>query len=274
MESRCTIDAACGLAPLFLIIPSMQFGICANVDDAANVKAAGADFLEGNVQKLLQGLQDQWTAPKSALPIEAANSLVPGELKITGMDANPAKLRQYMDRVCQRAAQCGVKVLVFGSGAARAVPEGFDQKKVQPQLLDFLRASGWAAKEHGVTIVIEPLSRAECNILHTIDECMELVRLVNLPSVQCLVDSYHFWNNGDSLESLKRSMPYIYHVHVADLDGRVGPGLSGSADYSPLFRVLKEDGYNRRVSIEALNFDIAKDGKKAMEYLRQQWQAA
>ena len=241
----------------------MQFGICASLADAAKAKAAGADYLEASAQSLLST-----EMIPAGFVVSACNALVPGELKITGMEAKPAKLREYLGRICIKAKAYGAwKFWSLAPGAARNVPEGFDSAKVRPQLLDFLRAAGWAAREHGLTVVIEPLSRAECNILHTIDECVELVKLVNLPSVQCLVDSYHFWVNGDSLESLRRAMPHIYHVHVADRVGRVAPGLSGTADYLPLFRVLKTAGYNRRISIEAVNFNIAKDGKRAMEYL-------
>lgn len=258
----------------------MEFGICATLDLAGAAKNAGADFIEAGAQPLLKGVvqDDQWTgleeARRSPLPIRACNAMVPAELKITGPNADPGKLRQYMSRVCRRAGQCGVEILVFGSAGARNVPEGFDPQKVRPQLLDFLRTSAWLASEYNVTIVIEPLVRSESNIIHTIDDAMELIQLVNLPRIQCLVDSYHFWQNGDSLESLKRALPHIEHVHVADKDGRVAPGLSGSADYRPLFRVLKTGGYNRRISIEALNFDIVATGRKAMDYLRQQWQDA
>ncbi|HEY1686960.1 MAG TPA: sugar phosphate isomerase/epimerase family protein [Tepidisphaeraceae bacterium] len=245
----------------------MQFGICSPVSEADNVKAAGADYLEIGAQTLP-------VEPPRGLPIRACNALVPAALKITGPEVNSGKLRDYLEQTCINAKKVGAEILVFGSAGARNVPEGFDQKNVQSQLLDFLRAAGWAAMAHGLTIVIEPLERKESNILHTIDESMELVKLVNLPGVQCLVDTYHFWVNGDSLESLRKAMPHIYHVHVADLDGRVAPGLSGKADYQPLFHVLKEAGYNRRISIEALNFDIARDGKKAMEYLRQEWQGS
>jgi D-psicose/D-tagatose/L-ribulose 3-epimerase len=246
----------------------MQFGICAPLSDAVPARAAGADYLEINARSLPVELA------AASLPVRACNALVPAALKITGMDANSATLRDYLTKTCQAAAAIGAEILVFGSAGARNVPDGFDTPKVRPQLLDFLRTAGWAASEHGITIVIEPLSRSESNVLHTIDECMELVKLVNLPSVQCLVDSYHFWANDDSLQSLRQAMPHIYHVHVADREGRVAAGLSGSSDYLPLFRVLKEGGYNRRISIEALNFDIAANGKRAMDYLRQQWQNA
>ncbi|HWB54242.1 MAG TPA: sugar phosphate isomerase/epimerase [Tepidisphaeraceae bacterium] len=258
----------------------MLFGICAPLEDAEKAKAAGADFIEANAQSVLRGLvgDDQWSVPElvgiSPKSIPAFNVLVPGDLKITGPQANLARLRDYMECICRRASQYGGEVLVFGSAGARAVPEGFDRDKAKCQVVDFLSMGGTLAGEFGLTIVIEPLSRSECNFINLVDESLEIAKLVNLPTVQCLVDSYHFWVNGDSLECLKEAAPHIYHVHVADQIGRVAPGLSGSVDYLPLFRVLKGAGYNRRISIEALNFDLAADGRRAMNYLKQQWQAA
>src|SRR6516164_11091755 len=101
----------------------MKFGICTSITNAAAVKAAGWDYVEENVQNLLQGTvaEDQWkqaAAVKSAaLPVPAANSLVPGSLKISGPEVDAAALKKYMSTVLDRAGRLGEKTLVFGSGA-------------------------------------------------------------------------------------------------------------------------------------------------------------
>src|SRR4051812_13041793 len=102
----------------------MKFGICTSFTNAAAVKAAGWDYVEENVQSLLQGTvtDQEWkqepAAKAAALPIPAANSLVPASLKITGPDVDPNALGCYMETVVRRAANLGIKTLVFGSGAA------------------------------------------------------------------------------------------------------------------------------------------------------------
>jgi sugar phosphate isomerase/epimerase len=259
----------------------MKFGVCTTCDASAAAQAAGWDYIEDSVQRLLQGQKpdEQWQgeqqARQSALPIAAANLLVPASLKITGPAVDAEALRHYMQRVLHRAKQVGMQVLVFGSGGARQIPEGFDRQQARRQILDFLRTSAPIAAQYGVTIVAEPLNRSECNILNSVAEAMEYVREVNHPNFQCLVDSYHFWLEEEPLEHLRQAMASIKHVHVADKDGRVAPGESGTADYRPFFAVLKQGGYNGRISVEASGFNVASDaGPRVLAYLKKQWNEA
>jgi sugar phosphate isomerase/epimerase len=256
----------------------MRFGICTAVSNADAVKAAGWDYIEENIQSLLAGLtpDDQWKAPApAALPIVAACVLVPGSLKITGPEADLKKLQPYMLNVVKRAKICGITKLVFGSGAARNIPAGFDHEKASNQIIEFARMAAELAAKQGVTIVLEPLNKGETNVVNSVAEAMRYVKAVDHPAFQCLVDSYHFWLEDEPLENLRRAMPWIKHVHVADKDGRVAPGLSGKADYRPFFRVLKQGGYEGTVSFEGHampDFDVT--APKVLEFVKKQWAEA
>ncbi len=131
----------------------MRFGICTAVENSEAVKNAGWDFVEENIQGLLQGgLPDSaWTGDKRAaaarLPILAANCLVPGTMKITGPKVSLEQLQAYMANVCRRAARLGIQRLVFGSGGARNIPEGFDRDHARRQILDFLQMSAPIAQD-------------------------------------------------------------------------------------------------------------------------------
>jgi sugar phosphate isomerase/epimerase len=70
-------------------------------------------------------------------------------------------------------------------------------------------------------------------------------------------------------------MPWIKHVHLADKEGRVAPGLSGKADYRPVFKILKEAGYDGLVSFEGnamANFAVA--APRVLEFIKNQWSDA
>jgi sugar phosphate isomerase/epimerase len=251
------------------------------MEKASEVKTAGWDFVEENVQGLLQGElpDDQWKGMDrvrpSALPVTAANCLVPGSMKIVGPAADLNKLKAYMTNVLKRAKATGMTILVFGSGGARSVPEGFDRGKARAQILDFLRMSVPIAAQYGVTLVAEHLNNKECNIINSIAEAMEYVRAVNHPNFQCLADTFHFWTENEPLDSLKAAMPWIKHVHLSDKDGRVACGESRASDYRPFFRVLKQGGYSGMLSMEAIGFkDIAGVGPRALAFLRKQWNEA
>lgn len=256
----------------------MQFGVCKGVDDSAAVKAAGWDFIEENVQGLLQGEvgDAEWKgmdrAKRSELPVVAANCLVPGHLKITGPEVNMPALTQYMATVTRRASMVGMKVLVFGSGGARKVPDGFDMEQAFRQVVDFAKMAADQARQNGVTIVMEHLHAGETNIINTVAEGMKVVRAVNHPNFQCLVDSWHLWKMNEPLENLKAAMPWIKHVHLADKEGRVPPGATGKNDYKPLFRVLKDGGYTGVISVEAIPFDFPKYGVSTLEFLKNEWE--
>jgi sugar phosphate isomerase/epimerase len=260
----------------------MRFGICAKVERSAELRAAGADFVEENVQTLLQGLTDdaKWRAMKrigrSALPVFAANSLVPADLKITGESVDSERLQWYMGNVAARAARAGMKILVFGSGGARSVPDGFDRRRAKEQIVTFCKMAAGLCANVGITLVAEPLNQKECNIINSVSEAIEYVKAVDHRNFQCLVDSYHFWMENEPLENLSSAMPWIRHVHVADKIGRTPPGESGpEANYRPFFQVLKRANYQGAISVEALGFEEFKTvGERVMDFLRRQWEEA
>lgn len=260
------------------------YGICVPPEDAPAVRAAGWDFVEVNVQSTFQGLQPDdaaWTGRQrvaaAVLPAPAANVLVPGDLKIVGPTADLSALRSYMQVVLRRAAACGTTTLVFGSGVARKVPDGFDRGRARQQIVDFAKTAAGLAQPHGVTLVCEPLNRGECNIINSVAEAMEYVRAVDHPNFQCLVDSYHFWLEEEPLANLAAAMPWIRHVHVADKAGRVAPGQSGGpeSDYKAFFATIKAGGYDGRISVEAGKFlDAPASYPAVLQFLKSQWAAA
>ena len=256
----------------------MLFGICTSVAHADAVKMAGWDYIEDNVQNLLQGLvpDDRWSPPaKASLPIIAANVLVPGTLKIVGPEVDPPRLTKYIATVMTRAQRVGITKMVFGSGMARNVPDGFDRNRAVQQITVFATMAAQQAGKHGITLVIEPLNKGECNIINSVAEGMEYVKKIDHPALQCLVDSYHFWLEDEPLSNLRAAMPWIKHVHLADKDGRVAPGLSGKADYRPFFRVLKDGGYDSTISFEGKDMpDFAVTAPKVLEFVKRQWDEA
>jgi len=257
----------------------MQFGICTSLDNAAAMKRTGWDYVEENAQGFLQGTvgDSEWTGPQrmreSALPVLAANCLVPAEMKMCGPHCDPGRLRQYMDRVIERAGKLGIKVLVAGSAAARNVPDGFDRETARGQITDFLKACAEPAARHGVTLAVEPLCRAESNIINTVEEAMSYVQAINHAAVRCLVDSYHFWMEAEPLANLHRAMPWIAHVHVANHRSRAAPeAAEAESNYGALLSTLKRGGYDQRISVEAIGFDdLAAKGRPVLAFLKEQW---
>ncbi|HUU97865.1 MAG TPA: TIM barrel protein, partial [Phycisphaerae bacterium] len=120
----------------------------------------GFDYIEPAVATLLPDKPDQdfalaaSTMAGAKLKAEAFNCFIPGNLKITGPAANLDSLKQYVAVALPRAAKLGAAVVVFGSGAARRVPDGFPMDKAMDQIAAFLTAIAPIAAASKITIAI------------------------------------------------------------------------------------------------------------------------
>src|SRR5205085_1208498 len=95
------------------------------------------------------------------------------------------------------------------------------------------------AAKSGVTIVVEPLNRGECNLVNTIDEGADAVKRCNHPNVRLLVDIFHMLRNGESPDPIVRHADLIVHSHVAENEKRAAPGTARE-DFRPFLRALKK----------------------------------
>src|SRR3954470_1350233 len=103
---------------------------------------------------------------KARIPVETMNWFLPGtDIKVTGPDVDPAKVRAYVERALGVAESFGAKVIVFGSPGARTVPEGFPRERAWAQLTEFLRTCGdvITSRGYGMVIGIEGLRKPETN---------------------------------------------------------------------------------------------------------------
>ena len=234
----------------------MRYGVCAGPEKADVLALAGYDFIELSVAGHLMTEEDDATWFKTQgerlkslpLPPESFNSFIRAE-RIVGPDVDFDRLRHYVNSAFHRAAYIGGKVIVFGSGGARNIPDGFDPAIAHEQLHRFLREfCADAADATGVVLAIEPLQRAESNSINLVSEAAQIAREINHPGIRALGDTFHMERENEPLSALVDARDVLAHVHVADTH-RLAPG-TGTYDYAFLFGALFEAGYDKRVSIE------------------------
>jgi sugar phosphate isomerase/epimerase len=250
----------------------MRFGVCAPIEMARAVLAAGADYIELNCSATLQpdlGESD-WAPMRDRLsalplPVEAFNVLMTAG-KLVGPDADLLRLAKYVDRAARRAAELGASIIVIGSGGARAVPPEVSQYRATAQFKAFLEACALAGERHGVKFCIEPLNRRETNLINSVAAGADLVRHVHSSYVRLLVDSYHMEVEREPLDAIIKSHGLISHAHTADAN-RVPPGQS-YYDHSALRNALRFGGYRDRISIECNWQDFESEVGPAVEHLR------
>jgi sugar phosphate isomerase/epimerase len=129
------------------------------------------------------------------------------------------------------------------------VPVGWPVECAVEQVIAFLALCADASDQTGVTVVVEPLCRKECNLINTVVQGSEIVRTLGRSGIRLLADTYHMEAEDEPLSVIEAHCDIIAHVHTADT-GRFEPG-AGSFDYKALFRTLRQAGYDNRLSIES-----------------------
>lgn len=257
----------------------MRVGACIGIGEIP-AGGAGLDYIEPRVADLLMCDKDDAVFEASlagvgaaAVRPEAVNCFLPSELKCAGPEVNPVALDAWAASACRRAEKVGVRIIVFGSGASRRLPDGFEPARAVEQMVDTLRRFGPIAADHGVTIALESLSAQDTNFITTIDEAAEIARAVEHPNIRLVADTYHMLRDGEGPESLARAGGLIVHVHCAEKAGRHPLGAGGE-DQRPYFRALKDAGYDGRISLECKWRDIRAELPGGVEQVRLQWRTA
>lgn len=249
----------------------MRLGCCISGEDQLAPLDGSADYCELPVARALMESDEVYERLAARLgagpvPALACNVFLPAKLKVVGPEVGADALGAYVATALARMERLGARVLVVGSGAARAVPDGFDHDRAQEQFADFLRTVAVRAADHGVTVVLEPLRPEETNLLNTVAESAAFLRERHTGPARLLADLYHMREQRESMDSLGEAADLLAHVHVAGVGrGRPAPDAE---DLEPFLRALHDAGYAGDCSIECNWKDFAAEAPGALEHTR------
>lgn len=232
-------------------------GVTASLERAAEVKAAGADYLVDSVGRFLMPEKPEADfapmleqAAASPLPLLGCNGFLRDpKLRCTGPDADHPRVLDFAAIAFARLKRAGGEFIVFGSGGARRIPEGFAKETADEQFSSLLAQMGPLAQAAGVKVFVEQLQQRECNYLMHLQEVVDIVARVNHPHIRALADIYHMTNMGDTPADLERALPWLGQMEIAEKEQRTAPGVTGE-DFRPFLRVLARGGYRGRITIE------------------------
>lgn len=235
----------------------IRIGVCGPLKMAESIHKAGFDYFEGSVTEILCPLEEEAVfetrlseLQRQPIASEALNCMLPGSIKVVGPEVDNAVLDRYVSVLTRRAARAGVKVVVFGSGGSRRIPDDFELQRAEDQLLTFGQLLGDRAADAGVVIALEPLNRSETNIFNTAAEGADWVRRADRPALRLLIDAYHLMRENEPAAVIIREAPLLAHMHVATCANRLAPGLEPCNEIDDFFAAVKASGYSGRMSVE------------------------
>jgi len=263
----------------------MELGVCTSppsADRAERLVSAGCDYYEPSVagavmaqerEQFVAGL-GEWV--RGGLAPRSANVLLPGDLVVVGTARDETRLAGYLREAFRRACDLGLERVVFGSGTARNVPDGFDHGEAVRQFADALELAASCATEAGgkdIVVCLEHLRPAETNLVNTFAEAGELAEQVGVANLALVVDGYHLEEQDEDPSVVRRFAPLVRHVHVCG-SGRVPPRPEDGARLRALFTELAAIGYEGRCSIECRWTDIDDEAPRALAVVRTAAEAA
>ncbi len=243
----------------------MRIGLCANMsakdpwgvgyECIPELSRMGFDFVELPLTPMANmpdaAFEDEVLGrlAGAGIPCGACNIFFPGDVRLTGPDADLGRIGDYVKRALPRAARAGAEVVVLGSSGARNLSHGTTPAQGYVQLAEALGVIAGIAARHSIRIAIEPLNRLESNIVNSYLSALYLAALSRAPNVGALVDAYHFALGNEPLSDLCTCLPI--HVHYAEPLGRKLPDCPSDWGRA-FFGQLRAIGYEGMVSLEGV----------------------
>lgn len=185
-------------------------------------------------------------------------------------EATRRRTADYLVELARCCRDLGGELLVFGSPAQRRIPPGATRSQAFDHAADTFRRALPAMADYGVTLCLEPLAPDDTDFMNTCAEGVELLQKLNHKNVALHLDVKAMSSDVEPIHVLIRKYaPYLRYFHANDPNKR-GPGF-GKTDFLPIYRALREVGYDGWVSVEV--FDYSPDpetiARESIRYLRE-----
>jgi hydroxypyruvate isomerase len=171
-----------------------------------------------------------------------------------GLACDPRRSAEFADGVglaIDYARELGVRRLHCLAGK---LPPKVSRERAHAAYVANLRHAAARCAEHGIALLIEPINDRDIPgyFLTGTAQAAAVIAEVGAPNLFLQYDIYHMQRmEGELADTLRRYLPLIRHIQLADVPGRHQPG-TGEINFPFLFRLLDELGYDGWVGCEYL----------------------
>jgi sugar phosphate isomerase/epimerase len=191
-------------------------------------------------------------------------------LQVTSADEGVRRrTADYLVDLARFCGEVGGELMVFGSPAQRRIPPGATRHQAADYAADTFRRALPGIADCGVKLCLEPLSPPEADFINTCAEAVELLDRLNHPNFLLHLDVKAMsTEDTPAPELIRKYASRLGHFHANDANQR-GPGF-GNTDFVPIFRALKESGYDGWVSVEVFDFspDAETIARESIRYMK------
>ena len=227
--------------------------------DIRAASEAGFDCLEIWASKLRTYLESRTTTDLNDL--FATHKITPYSINsiehITFRDSiRHQSLLAECEELCRIAEEIHCPYIVV---VPSPLPVGTGRSETIEESSRVLGELGRIAERHGVGLGFEFLGQPDCSV-PTLELANEIVRKTGMINVGLVIDSFHFYAGGSTIESIEAiDAERLFIVHINDAEDlpreqledrhRLYPGL-GILPLNEILKALELIGYDRGVSVE------------------------
>ena len=251
--------------------------------DLQAAKNAGFDYVEIWAAKLRAFLKEGSTSELKDL--FSQSSLTPLSINsiehVTFRDARTYEsIKQECEDLSRIASEVGCPCIVVVPG--RLPQGGASGEIVVAESVRVLNELCEIAANHNVTLAFEFLGQPDCSV-PTLDLAAEIVRKAGRENLGLVIDSFHFYAGGSTVEMIEALDPKLIQVfHINDAEDlprdqledrhRLLPGL-GILPLREIVSAFRRIGYDKVASVEIFRpeywerdpFELARDARVATE---------
>ena len=155
----------------------------------------------------------------------------------------PGKVVQAMKEAAAIAAQLDTHTLIVTVGNT---VQGVPAQRQTDNIVNNLKALAPVVEDAGIKLAVEPLNTLVDHVGYFLDRTADgraIVDRVGSPAVGLLYDVYHMQiMEGNLIETIRKHVSVINHVHIGDVPGRMEPG-TGEINYANVLKALDDAGY-------------------------------
>ena len=162
------------------------------------------------------------------------------------------------------------------------LPAGIDRSNVIDESRNVLTELSTIAAKHNVALAFEFLGQPDCSV-QTLSLANEIVNQVDRSNIGLVIDSFHFYAGGSTLEMIEALDPKLIQIfHINDAEDlprdqledrhRLLPGL-GILPLREMISTFQRIGYDKVASVEIFRpeywgrdpFELARDARAATQ---------
>lgn len=183
-----------------------------------------------------------------------------------------ARTIDYMHSLIDFCGDLGGPYMIFGSPSQRSTVDGQTLAEAKENFAEGLAQVGDHARDRDVMILVEPLTSNQTDVVNTLSEAMEVVKMADHSAISTMFDFHNTADETTPLDALiEKHIDHIHHVQIQEMDGTY-LGQDAATNYVSAFQAFERLGYDGWFSLEVFDFSpggetIARESMKVLREL-------